>query len=57
MISNKAKEWPDLSQNTLWAYRLGLTMSTGTSPYQLKYGHEGFIFQNRGIVAMNGKKK
>ncbi|CAL2247491.1 unnamed protein product [Prunus armeniaca] len=43
MIEEKPRAWHDLLPEALWAYRVSKRSATGTSPYDLTYGHDAIV--------------
>ncbi|XP_059635628.1 uncharacterized protein LOC132277800 [Cornus florida] len=43
MIKDKPRRWPETLLEALWAYRNSKQTSTGTTPYQLTFGHDAVL--------------
>ena len=43
MTENNPRDWHNLLSKALWAYRNSTRYSTGTTPYELEYGHDAVL--------------
>ena len=52
MVDDNPRVWHDLLSEALWAYRTSLRSSTGTTPFELTYGHDAVLLMEINVRSL-----